>query len=166
MRFELYHRAETSAFLEIYDDAGKHIGNTTLEYFVYDNKKQLKQHAKTLHKCIKKALLGAIKKAPEKGCIAYLGLIELDYRERGKGYGTQVLTETPALCIKYLQQQPDVVCAYILPNSARVDLEHYQNQPISQIEYLKMCRIMMKTFHKAGFAYTGNPHVMVKEVHA
>ena len=166
MYFEINHQGENEVYIKVLDDAGKHIGNTMIRCFIYGNRKHLKQKLKHENTCTRKACLQAAKHIPEPGIIAYVGLLELDYRERGKGYGPQILQHIPQLCKKFQGPTPDVACAYILPHYHQLDIETYQHQALTKKEHRKMRKIMHKAFRRAGYKQASflAPQIVVKRL--
>lgn len=166
MRFEINYQSHNEAYIKVIDDTGKHIGDTMVRCFIYGNRKHLQQQLRHESACMRKACLQAAKRIPEPGIIAYVGLLELDYRERGNGYGPQILQHIPQLCKQFNGPTPDAACAYILPNTYQLDIETFQNRTLTRAEYRRMRKIMHKTFRRAGYkrATIWQPHVVVKRL--
>ncbi|MBQ8806471.1 MAG: hypothetical protein IJZ68_08460 [Bacteroidaceae bacterium] len=169
MRFQLHCNSPCEsnvAYINIIDDNGKHIGNTMIHCYTYINKCDFAEQMRHEHKCTRLACMEAAKRISVPGNIAYVGIIELDYRERGRGYGPKVLQMVPIICAQFHLPHPDVICAYIAPNQYRLNLETYQHQGIDALEHHKMYKIMHKTFRRAGFRRTNivHPQVVVKRL--
>ena len=169
MRFELHSNStneQNIIFVNIIDDDGKTIGHTRIQSVTYKTHEHLKEQMQHVHKTTRKACMEAARHIEAPGNIAYVGIIELDYRERGRGYGPKVLQYVPQICKQFGLPMPDVVCAYILPNGHRLDIQTYQNQLMSNHEWRQMRRVMHKTFQRAGFKESNwlLPHVVTKVV--
>ena len=170
MRFELHSNStneKNMIFVNIIDDNGKRIGHTLIRSFTYHTAAQLREQLNKEHKTTRKACLEAARLIAAPGTIAYVGVIELDHRERGRGYGPQVLKCIPQICKQFGLSSPNAICAYILPHLHKLDMQHYQNEMMSKSEYRKMYNTMHKTFRRAGFAKSHilKQHIVTKVIH-
>ncbi len=169
MRFELHSNGtneHNTIFVNIIDDEGKTIGHTLIRSYTLWTKDHLNEEMQHVHKTTRRACLEAARHISMPGNIAYVGIIELDHRERGRGYGPQVLQYIPQICVQFGLPKPNAVCAYILPNMHKLDMQAYQNIPMSKQEYRVMYKTMHKTFRRAGFKKTHflKPHVVTKVI--
>lgn len=169
MRFALHSNSTNEQdiiYVNIVDNYGKIIGHTRIQSVTYSSRAHLEEQMRNVHKTTRKACMEAARLIEAPGKIAYVGIIELDYRERGKGYGPKVLQCVPQICKQFGLPTPDVICAYILPNGHKLDIQTYQNQLLSNREWRKMCRTMHKTFQRAGFKRSNfwTPQVVTKVV--
>lgn len=168
MKFELHSNSTNEQdiiFVNIIDDNGKIIGHTQIQSVTYWTKPHLVDKMKHVHKTTRRACMAASRLIAAPGRIAYVGIIELDCRERGRGYGPKILQCIPQICKQFGLPTPEAVCAYILPNGHKLDIQTYQNQLMSKCEWWRMYRTMHKTFKRAGFKRSSfNPHVVTKVV--